>query len=71
MKYTNDTKRIADNIRAERCRVKISQDEAAAKLGLTRRTYIKYEQNANTLKTGHLVKLAELFGCSIDAFYLS
>jgi len=70
MKYTNDSKRIAANIRAERSRTKLSQEEVAAKLGLTRRTYLKYEEDASIVKTGTLVRLADMFGCDIDAFYL-
>jgi DNA-binding XRE family transcriptional regulator len=70
MKYTNDSKRIAANIRAERSRAKLSQEEVAAKLGLTRKTYIKYEVDASKIKTGTLVKLADMFGCNINAFYL-
>ena len=70
MKYTNDPKRIAANIRAERNRANLSQEEVAAKLGLTRRTYLKYETDASKLKTSNIVKLADLFGCDINAFYL-
>lgn len=70
MKYTTDPKRIAANIRAERSRVNLSQEDVAEKLGLTRRTYLTYEEDASTIKLGNLLKLAELFGCNIDAFYL-
>lgn len=70
MKFTNDPKRIAANIRAERSRVNLSQEEVAKKLGLTRRTYLTYEEDASLLRIEKLVTLAELFGCDINAFYL-
>lgn len=70
MKFTNDPKRIAANIRAERSRANLSQEEVAEKLGLTRRTYLTYEEDASSLRIGKLLKLAELFGCDINAFYL-
>jgi len=70
MNYTNDPKKIAANIRAERCRLKLKQEEVAAKVGLARQTYLEYEKDASKLRTESIIKLAELFGCSIDAFYL-
>lgn len=70
MKFTNDPKRIAANIRAERNRANLSQEEVANKLGLTRKTYLTYEEDASTLIVGNLLKLSELFGCDVNAFYL-
>lgn len=70
MKYTTDTKKIADNIRAERSRVKLKQEEVAEKIGLSRATYLEYEKDAATLRLEYLLKLADLFGCDLDAFYL-
>lgn len=70
MKFTNDPKRIAANIRAERSRANLSQEDVAEKLGLTRRTYLTYEEDASLLRIEKLVILAELFGCDINAFYL-
>ena len=70
MKFTNDPKRIAANIRAERSRANLFQEEVADKLGLTRRTYITYEEDASTIKMSTLIKLSEIFSCDISAFYL-
>lgn len=70
MKYTNDTKRIADNIRAERNRANLTQEEVAEKIGLTSRTYSAYESDASMIKVSTLIKLSKIFGCDISAFYL-
>ena len=70
MKFTNDPKRIAANIRAERNRANLSQEEVAAKLGLTRKTYLTYEEDASLLRLRNLLILADMFGCDINAFYL-
>jgi transcriptional regulator with XRE-family HTH domain len=70
MKFTNDPKRIAANIRAERSRANLSQEEVAKQLGLTRRTYLTYEEDASLLRIKMLLKLSEMFGCDINAFYL-
>lgn len=62
---------IADNIRAERNRVNITQEEVANKLDITLRTYISYEQNAKNVEVPMLLFLAKIFGCNVDAFYLN
>ena len=61
---------IANNIRAERNRVGLSQEEVARKIGFTLRTYVKYEDNAKGLKATTLSELADIFGCTISDFYL-
>lgn len=70
MRFTNDPKRIAANIRAERNRVNLSQEEVANRLGLTRRTYIIYEEDASAIKLSTLIRLSNIFRCDINAFYL-
>jgi transcriptional regulator with XRE-family HTH domain len=70
MKFTNDPKRIAANIRAERSRANLTQEEVAEKIGLTNRTYLTYEEDASSLRIKILLKLSEIFGCDISAFYL-
>lgn len=61
---------IASNMRAERSRVNISQDEVALKLGITRKTYTNFEQDASKMKLELLIKLSLILGCDIQAFYL-
>ena len=63
-------KDIADNIRAERNRADLTQEEVAKNLNVTLRTYISYENDAKGIRATTIYNLANLFGCSIDAFYV-
>lgn len=65
-----NSKKIADNIRAERNRAKLTQEEVANKLDITTKTYISYENDAKGIRATTLYKLSKIFGCTIDAFYL-
>ena len=65
-----DGKDIACNICAERNRNKMTQEEVAQKLNITRETYISYEEDAKSIKATTLYKLSLLFGCKISDFYL-
>lgn len=69
-KYLVDGKAIANNIRAERNRSRLSQHETADYLNVTDKTYISYEDNAENVKATVLYKLSLLFNCNITAFYL-
>lgn len=60
---------IANNIRAERNRSKITIDKVVEKLRISKPTYIKYEKNADGVKVGFLIKLAELFNCQVSDFF--
>lgn len=62
--------KIANNIRAERNRVNLTQEEVANKLDITLRTYISYEQNAKNVEAPMLLILANIFNCDISDFYL-
>lgn len=70
MKFTNDPKRIAANIKAERNRANLSQEDVATGLGLSRRTYVIFEKDASTIRLTYLMRLADMFGCEVNAFYL-
>ena len=63
-------KEIANNIRAERNRAKLTQEYVANELGITAKTYISYEENAQSIKATTLYKLSLILNCSIDDFYL-
>ncbi len=65
-----DGKVIANNIRAERNRANLTQENTAEKLGISTKTYISYEEDAQCIKATMLYKLAKIFGCTINAFYL-
>lgn len=62
---------IASNIRAERNRCKMSQNEVCEILGITNRTYIDYEEDASRIRVSTLAKLSEIFNCKIDAFFMN
>lgn len=61
---------IANNIRYQRQKKGLSQEEVAKKVDFTLRTYVKYEENAKGLKATTLSQLANIFGCNISDFYL-
>lgn len=63
-------KDIADNIRAERNRARMSQGQVAELLGITSRTYGSYEQDAKNLKATTIYKLSIIFKCNINDFYI-
>lgn len=65
-----DGKKIADNIRAERSRANVTMETITAELDISRPTYIEYEKDAEKIKVGTLIKLARIFGCTIDCFFI-
>lgn len=70
MKKSLDGKAIANNIRAERNRAKYTQEFVAKKLDISTKTYISYEEDAQSVKATTLYKLSLIFGCNVSAFYL-
>lgn len=66
---TSKFKFISNNIRAERNRKGLTQEEVAKKLSVSTRTYILYETNEVIPKASTLLNLAEIFGCNISDFY--
>ena len=63
-------KEIANNLRAERNRADLTQEQVAKKLDVTLRTYVSYEEDASTIKATTLFLLSKILGCKIDDFYL-
>lgn len=63
-------KEIANNLRAERNRANLTQEQTAQKLDITLRTYVSYEEDASTIKATTLFLLSKIFGCKINDFYL-
>lgn len=70
MNFEIDGKMIADNIRAERNRSNVTMDTISKELSISRPTYIEYEKDAEKIKVGTLLKLAHLFGCTINCFFV-
>ena len=65
-----DGKEIANNIRAERNRAKLTQEYVAKELGITTKTYISYEANAQSIKDTPLYNLSLILKCNVTDFYL-
>lgn len=70
MKKEIDGKKIADNIRAERNRANVTMETITKELNISRPTYIDYEKDAEKIKIGTLIKLAKMFGCTLDCFFV-
>ncbi len=62
---------VANNIRMERNRAKMTQEEVAIKLGISLKTYITYENDAKYVKATVIYMLSNLFNCSMEQFYVS
>lgn len=54
------------NIASERVRICLTQDGLAEHLGTTRETVNRWETGANLPAISSLLKMADLFGCSVD-----
>lgn len=63
-----DIKIVSNNIKAERIRKGLTQQEVADQLKISLRTYQRFEQDPNDVYTG--IKLAKILGCKIENFYL-
>ena len=62
---------LAANIKAERSRCGLSQEDVSQQLGITRETYISYEKDASKLSSSKLIKLSEILKCNISAFFVN
>ena len=60
---------IGANIRALRLQRELTQEQVAARLGVTYQAVSKWENNTNTPDISLLPEIAELFGVSIDALF--
>lgn len=65
----DDRKIINRNIKAERVRAGLTQEEVANILGIERKTYINIEKE-NKVEASIMFKLSVLFNCPIDNFYM-
>ena len=57
---------MVNNIESERRRLGLTQEELGAKIGRGRATIIRWEADPYSISGTYLVKLAQLFQCSID-----
>lgn len=56
---------MLNNIEAERARAALTKAAVAKKLGITSKTYLHYIREERAIPTDTLLKMAELFGCSV------
>ncbi len=52
-----------------RKRAKLTQEEVASHLGITRQTYAKMESSPETIEMGEASKLAKLFDVTVDEIF--
>ena len=57
---------IKDILKVERIKKKMTQQEVADYLNIARGSYAMYETGKNIPTTENLIKLAELYGCTLD-----
>ena len=62
MNYSNET--LASNLRAERARCDLSQEELAARSGVSAASLIKYESGEMTPGIDKVISMAEALGCT-------
>ena len=61
---------IANNIRAERNRANLTQEDIAHRLGISTKTYISYENDAKSISATMIYELSLILNCNISDFYL-
>ena len=57
---------MKNNIASERVRLGMSQDDLAKELDASRDSVKNWELGETSIKSSTLVKMADLFGCSLD-----
>lgn len=62
MNYSNET--LASNLRAERARLDISQEELAARSGVSAASLVKYESGEMTPGIDKIFSMAAALGCT-------
>ena len=59
---------IGSRIRQRRLELRLSQDDLAKKLGVTRNQFMKYETGDNRIMASRLYQLAKILGKEMDWF---
>ena len=62
-------KYISNNIKSNRVRYGLSQEDMADKLGISRVTYCDYEANPQRLKVETLQMIADILCCNLADFF--
>lgn len=58
--------KLSNNIRSERARLGLSQDEFASILDVDASTLRRWESDESSIKACHLKRMSELFKCTVD-----
>lgn len=61
---------IANNICAERNRTRLTQEEVANKIGISRDVYANIENNRKIISAKELYEISKALNCKVEAFYL-
>lgn len=62
---------IANNLKGYRVKAGFTQENVAELLGVDKRTIINYESNAGNVKLDTYVKLANIYGCCLQDFFMA
>ncbi len=65
-----NTKKIASNIKAERNRNNFTIRDVARITGISQQTLMKYERDAEKLQLSVLLKLAYIYKCDLQSFFV-
>ena len=57
---------VISNLRGERCRQDLSQDELAKRLGVSPASIRQWESNTARPSAANLLAMSDMFGCSVD-----
>lgn len=57
---------MISNLRGERCRQDLSQEELAERLGVSSATIRQWESGATRPSASNLLDMSDLFDCSVD-----
>ena len=60
---------MANNLKGERTRLEMSQEEIATALNVNKKTYRGWEQDIGTCPGSKLLEMSNTFGCSIDYLF--
>lgn len=57
---------MISNLRGERCRLDLSQDELAERLGVSSASIRQWESGATRPSASNLLAMSDMFQCSVD-----
>lgn len=70
MNNFTDQRTASKRIKGKRAELGLTQAEMAERLGISRYTYISYENNPYAVKISNLEAIARVLGCSVSDFIM-